>query len=125
MLTDNLIRAKAKRFCELESIPEAESPKWSHGWIAKFKQRTGLRQRGFYSESNSVKLTEHIDRIDEINAPCDDYSEDDCYNFDETGLFYRMPPSIGLATQEVHGSKGDKTSLTYGFCVNASGTDKR
>ena len=125
MLTEDLIRAKAKRFCELENIPEAERPKWSHGWIAKFKQHTGLRQRRFYGESNSVQLAEHVDRIDEINATCDDYSEDDRYNFDEIGLFYRMPPSIGLATQEAHGSKGDKTRLTFGFCVNASGTDKR
>ncbi|RPA99587.1 DDE-domain-containing protein [Choiromyces venosus 120613-1] len=35
-----------------------------------------------------------------------------------------MPPSVGLATTQTHGLKGEKTRLTYGFCVNATGTDK-
>ena len=124
MLTEDLIRAKAREFCEPKNIPEAGRPKGSHGWIAKFKQSTGLRQWRFYGEWNSDQLAEHIDRIDEINTAWDSYSEGDRYNFDKTGIFCRMPRSIGLATQEAHGSKGDKTRVTYGCCVNASGTNK-
>lgn len=70
-------------------------------------------------------MTEHIDRVGEINVTWDDYSEDDRYNFDQSGLFDPMPPSIGLATQGAHCSKADKTRLTYGFWVNASSADKR
>ena len=36
-----------------------------------------------------------------------------------------MPPSVGLATMQTNGQKGEKTRLTYGFCVNGTGTDKR
>jgi len=91
----------------------------------KVQASTGPWHRGFYAKSNSVKRKEHIDRIDEINRTCDDYADDDRYNFDETGLFYRMPSSIGLEIQEAHGSKGDKTRVKYGFCMNAAGTDKQ
>jgi len=48
---EDIIRAKAKRFCELENIPEVNRPKWSNSWIEKFKRRTGLRQRRFYGEA--------------------------------------------------------------------------
>ena len=125
ILTEEAIRAKATWFCELENIPEANRPKWSHGWLSRFKMRTGLRRFRFYGEANSVNLTDYAERIDQINEACDDYADDDRYNFDETGLFYRMPPSVGLATVQTNGQKGEKTRLTYGFCVNGTGTDKR
>ncbi|RPA99588.1 hypothetical protein L873DRAFT_1806459 [Choiromyces venosus 120613-1] len=88
ILTEEAIRAKAIRFCELENIPEANQPKWSHGWLSKFKTRTGLRKFRFYREASSVNLTDFAERIDQINEACDDYSDQDRYNFDETGLLY-------------------------------------
>ena len=125
ILTEEAIRAKATRFCELESIPETNRPKWSHGRLSKFKMPTGLRRIRSSGEANSANLTDYAERIDQINEACDDYVDDDQYNFDETGLFYRMPPSVGLATVQINGQKGEKTRLTYGFCVNGTGTDKR
>ncbi|CUS10028.1 unnamed protein product [Tuber aestivum] len=119
ILTEEAIRVKATRFCELENIPEANRPKWSHGWLAKFKIYR------FYGEASSVNLSNYTERIDQINEACDDYADEDRYNFDETGLFYRMPPSVGLALRQTSGRKGEKTRLTYGFCVNGTGTDKR
>ena len=47
------------------------------------------------------------------------------YNFDETGLYYRMPPDRGLATTQLSGVKGDKTRITLGFIANADGSDIR
>jgi len=62
--------------------------------------------------------------MDQIYEACDNYADDDRANFNETGLFDRMPPSVGLATEQKNGRKWEQTGLTHGFCVNETGTDK-
>ena len=47
----------------------------------------------------------------------------DRYNFDKIGVIYLMPSSVGLGTVQKNGCKGVNTSLTYGFCMNRTGTD--
>ena len=46
---------------------------------------------------------------------------DNIFNFDETGLFYKMLPNRTLATGKVSGIKKNKESITIGFFVNAKG----
>ena len=52
------------------------------------------------------------------------YAEEDIYNMDETGLFWKMMPSRGLSSQSLPGLKKDKTRITLVFCVNATGLDR-
>ena len=51
-------------------------------------------------------------------APCD------VYNVDETGLFYRMPPSKSLSQGPRHGTKRFKDCITVALCSNADGYDR-
>jgi hypothetical protein len=51
------------------------------------------------------------------------YNEDDIYNMDETGLFWRMPPSRSLSSINRPGIRKDKSRISIICCVNASGTD--
>jgi hypothetical protein len=53
-----------------------------------------------------------------------EFQEEDVYNMDETGLYWKMMPSRGLATQTLPGLKKDKARISLVFCVNASGTDR-
>jgi hypothetical protein len=53
-----------------------------------------------------------------------EYLEENIYNMDESGLFWKMMPSRGLATQSQAGLKKDKTRISLVFCVNASRTDR-
>lgn len=89
-----------------------------------FKKRVGLRQLQFYGEAKSVDPATFGDRLEEINEALLNFAEEDRYNFDETGLFYCMPPSVDLATEQSSGHKSSKVRISYGFCVNATGTDK-
>lgn len=52
------------------------------------------------------------------------YDLDDVYIFDETALFYRLPPNKTLASCSTSGSKESKERISIGLCVNATGTDK-
>ena len=53
-----------------------------------------------------------------------EFQEEDIYNMDETGLYWRMTPSRGLSTQALPGIKKDKTRISIALCVNATGSDR-
>lgn len=53
-----------------------------------------------------------------------EYNEEDIFNVDEIGLFWKMMPSRGLSTQYLPGLKKEKTRITLVFCVNATGSDR-
>jgi hypothetical protein len=54
-----------------------------------------------------------------------EYPEDDIYNMDETGLYWKMLPSRGLLSQHLPGVKKEKSRVSLGICVNATGSDRR
>ena len=60
-----------------------------------------------------------------LRTLCGEYQEDDIYNMDETGLFWRQAPNAGLATQARPGIKKDKSRITLVLCVNSTGSDRR
>lgn len=53
-----------------------------------------------------------------------EFQEEDIYNMDETGLFWRMTPSRGLATSSHASLKKDKSRISLVFCTNATGNDR-
>jgi len=50
ILREEAILAKTIWFCELENIPKANQPKWSHVWLWKFKRGTSLQRFRFYGD---------------------------------------------------------------------------
>ena len=55
---------------------------------------------------------------------CRPYSEDDIFNMDETGLYWKMTPSRGLSIISQPGLKKEKSRVTLVPCCNASGKEK-
>ena len=53
-----------------------------------------------------------------------DYSPDDIYNADETGLYYRTLPD-GTLCSKTKRLQGSKDRITAMICTNMTGTDKR
>lgn len=53
-----------------------------------------------------------------------EYEEDNIYNMDETGLYWKRTPDKGLATAAIPGVKKEKARVTLVTCCNASGKDK-
>jgi hypothetical protein len=123
IITDAILVAKAKEFADRLDYPSEEF-KCSNGWLCRFKQRRGIASRKLHGEASSVdSLAVHSGRCD-LKALLSEYSPRDVYNIDETGLFYRMPPSRSLTTGPQHGTKQYKDRVTIAFCCNADGSDK-
>lgn len=122
--TGDLIQSKARQIWY--SLPEYQNqpiPEFSAGWLTRFKQRYHIKSRIQHGEAQSVSpdADKEMEVIREIATL---YSENDIYNMDETGLFWRMTPSRGLSTQSQPGVKKIKSRVTLVFCCNASGNNR-
>lgn len=98
-------------------------PLFSNGWLHRFKQRFNIKQHTHHGEAGSVPK-EAEEEMKAIHTIAGQYSEDDIYNMDETGLFWRMPPSQSLSSFNRPGIKKDKSRVSIICCLNASGTDR-
>ena len=120
-----ILLAKAEEFARKLNI---ENFKASSGWLEHFKERNGITFKKVCGEAKlvdttSANMTEWEHRLGRI---LDQYSADDIYNADETGVFYRLLPDKTLEFKKVdcHGGKKSKERLTALVCANMTGNDK-
>ena len=59
-----------------------------------------------------------------IQTLCREFLEEDIYNMDETGLFWRQSPTSGLATENQSGIRKNKSRITLVACMNCTGSDQ-
>lgn len=123
--TGDILQEKAKQIWR--SLPEYQgqpTPEFSLGWVSKFKVRHNIYSRIRHGEAGSVtQLAE--DEMKAIQTVAGEFQEDDIYNMDETGLYWKMTPSKGLLSQQSqHGFKKEKDRISVAVCVNATGTDR-
>ena len=93
---------------------------WSVGWLAGFKKRYKIQQQNRHGEASSVPESA-TEEMKSIQTLCGEYLEEDIYNMDVTGLFWRQSPISGLATENQAGVKRDKSWITLVVCVNCTG----
>jgi hypothetical protein len=74
----------------------------------RFKQRHNIQQHIQQGEAGSVPA-EAAEEMKAIQTLCGEYPEDDVYNMDESGLFWRMAVSTGVSTQSMPGVKKNKS----------------
>ena len=82
-----------------------------------------IKQHNYHGEAGSVPQQAE-EEMAAIRTLPGQYMEDDIYNMDETGLFWRLSPSRGLSTQARAGVRKDKPRISLMCCINASGTDR-
>lgn len=122
-VSSEILINQAKLFGGMLGISDLEF-KYSNGWLNNFKSRYGIKEHTLVGERGSVKMVDvQKGRVD-LKTITSQYTLDDIYNFDETALFYRLPPNKTLASCSVSGKKESKERITLGVCCNASGTDK-
>lgn len=59
-----------------------------------------------------------------IRTLCGEYPEDNIFNIDETGLYWRQTPSAGLSAENRPGIKKDKSRILVACYTNFTGTDR-
>lgn len=126
-VTSELLKAKAKSLNE--ALNETETFSASDGWLQNFKHRFGIRFLKVSGEKLSTnpqlvepfkqELKSVIEKLNLVN--------DQIYNADETGLFWRLLPEKTLVKHNektAPGRKAEKARLTFLACTNATGEHK-
>lgn len=126
-VTSELLKAKAKLL--QEAIKEGSDFSASDGWLQNFKHRFGIRLLKISGEKLSTNpelvnpfkqdLQSMIERLNLTN--------EQLYNADETGLFWRLLPEKTLVKGDektAPGRKAEKARLTFLACTNATGEHK-
>lgn len=108
---------------------EAETFTASEGWLSRWKRRYGIRELTICGESLSADAAGARACSKEIQSLIlsRDYSLDQVFNADETGLNFRMMPEKTLAfktERSAPGLKKSKERVTVMACANASGSCK-
>ena len=98
----------------------------SQGWLRRFKERHGIREvkiNGEASSADVVTATEFLPTYREIAA---DYNDDQIYNCNESGLYYRNMPDKMLTQEneldESVGFKALKDQVTLLLTCKQSGS---
>ena len=122
-----LLAAKAltlAKFYNIENFSAGES------WIRRFKLRNNIAWKKAHGEKQSADIQAANDWIlEKLPDLIKNYSEDNVYNADETGLYWRGLPDRGyFATSnnnnQPSGAKVPKERITALVCANMSGTEK-
>lgn len=120
-VTGPLIKAKAERFAEVLRV---EGMTFSEGWLTGFKKRHGLSRRKRHGEAGSVDTRDAEEERKRLQPILKKYNPEDIWNFDETAFNWRQLLNWTLASQEVSGTKLDKSRLSVLVGTNMTGTEK-
>ena len=122
IICDEILIEKAKFFGKKLEIPEEFA--YSRGWIANFKSRYNISMHKISGEAEGADKHAVVSGRAELQKKLAAFDPDDLYNFDESGVFYRLPPDSTLATNSVSGSKKQKDRITVGVLTNSTGSYK-
>lgn len=125
-----ILKAKAKDFfAKLYPNRDLDSFHASDGWFQKFKHRVGIRFLKICGEKLDSDTAAVQPFINRLNAKIEEMgvTEEQIYNADETGLYYRLLPEntyVSSNEKSAAGHKKSKERLTAMLCANAAGTHK-
>lgn len=102
----------------------------SSGWLDKWKKRNNIVFRKPYGER--VQPANKDQRVTIwkkylSSDVCKDYSPDDIFCANETGMLFKLLPDCtdkGLVREDCSGGKRSKERVTVLLCTNMSGTEK-
>lgn len=131
-LTRDLIKKRALQEGKRLNINDFRA---SDGWFRNWRWRLGIgKSVRLHGEAGDVNLEEAEQEMSALRQRLKDggYKEDNIFNMDETGLFYRCLPNrsyVFNATDVRQHGKGTKAMqakdrISLVFCVNATGTCK-
>ena len=100
----------------------------SLSWITRFKTRNGINFQKIHGEQNSTDPSIVEKWLSTVYPElAQNFSAENIYNADETGLFYKAVPTgtLNQKGENAFGVKTYKERITCLFIVNQTGTDKQ
>lgn len=115
-----MLQKKALEFATELEIDDFQA---SNGWLTNWKSRYNIKQFAISGESADVDPEVVAEFKDHLSSIIGEYSLDNIFNCDETGVFYRSLPDKTLACKgdSVKGGKHAKERLTVLLACSLSG----
>ncbi|KAI6649591.1 Tigger transposable element-derived protein 6-like [Oopsacas minuta] len=100
--------------------------KAANDWLEKFHLRYNVNFQVLSGERAGIDQAVVKNWKQRLDSLINEYSPDDIFNFDETGLFYKALPTNSLVQKRdsSHGNKVPKERFTIFLCFNMSVTEK-
>jgi hypothetical protein len=114
--TGDLLQQKAREIWERIPHDTTTCPDFSTGWLRRFKARHNIKVRIQHGEAGSTPASAE-DEMKALQTIAGEYEDNNIYNMDETGLFWKMMPSRGLSTQSQPGSELSIVSAYWRIAV--------
>lgn len=120
-----ILQERARQIAEEIGIPPGQF-KGSNGWLEKFRARHSINHRAISGESASVDQSTIDEWKRRLPSILNQYKDEDVFNVDETGLFYKAMPDRSLVCprESCKGGKKSKERYTVMLCSNSTGTEK-
>lgn len=119
-----VLKAKAE---DLSKRLQADNFSCSTGWLERFKVRYNIKVGKISGEAGDVDKQVVLNWIaDKWPNIIQNYSCEDIFNGDETGLFYKMTPdrTLKFMGEKCVGGKQSKLRYTVWVCANMTGSEK-
>ena len=125
MLSGPLCRTKAEELAKKMGKNDFVA---TDGWFQRWKKRYGLMHKKLHGEGEAADFpaqAEWMEKVWPSLRKC--YKDEEIWNADETGLFYRAIPdhTLTLKTDKRRGGKVSKERITVLFCASMTGEKKR
>jgi len=119
-ISDSLIKETALKYSHDKNITGFKS---STGWLRSIKDRHNLKTKAIFGELHSSDYISAGAFVDKLHDIIGDYADENIFNLDETGLFWRLLPerTVISAHQKPKGVKKAKERVTILFCVSRNG----
>lgn len=121
-----LLKSKAEDLAKL--LNSDEQFKCSTGWLERFKTRHNINAGKICGEAADVNKNTVSDWLNNVwPTIAKEYPEENIFNADETGLFYKLTPdrTLKFKGEKCVGGKQSKLRYTVLVCANMSGSEKR
>lgn len=115
-----LMQEKALEIADAIGVKDFQA---SNGWLEKFRTRNNIVFRALCGEAADVDDSVCEDWVTRLPLLLAGYADQDIFNMDETGLFFRALPnkSMVLRSEDSKGGKQAKERMTIAFCASATG----
>uniref|UniRef100_H3B5D1 HTH CENPB-type domain-containing protein n=1 Tax=Latimeria chalumnae TaxID=7897 RepID=H3B5D1_LATCH len=123
-----IVKAQAEKFCQ--EFDGDNNFAASQGWLDHFKRCHGISQVKISGEIRSANSEAASIFPDKLKADLEEesFTEEQVYNADESGLYFKMLPDTTLAAKndekKSEGFKQDKNRVTFLFACNKTGNHK-
>ena len=119
-----ILRSKAEEFAVRLGKPGFVA---TEGWLSRWKARHQIKAKRIHGEKSSADFEGAEFWVSTVLPQLlQEYTPENIYNADETGLYYRATPDSSLCYtyEQISGSKRAMERITILLCANMSGKDK-